>query len=182
MPGRIAAAVLLMLTGAGCQSPSHETGEIYGVSEEFEGHVGQHMPLVFAKEQGEPWIVLTLCRKTTDASRPEMASYNVHVAILSSAQQYDLESNRLEFIADGQRISLARAGAIDTGEDVQAANYPIGAPDLKTLADAGSVTVRINLAEGQMTRGLDLTHLAAVDEFYVVCVEGGSPRHAGVSD
>ena len=176
----ISVPTLLLL--AGCQSPGHETGELYGVSERFEGHVGQHMPLVFAKERSEPWIVLTLCRKTTDISRPEMASYNLHLTILSANEQYDLADNRIEFIADGERISLARVGAADAAPNEQSANYPISMPDLKTLADANGVTVRINTTEVQMTRGLDQTHLAAVDEFFVVCVEQGSTRHAGVND
>ncbi len=42
----------VVAVGAGCQSPSHETGELYGVSEQFDGHVAQHMPLVFAKGAG----------------------------------------------------------------------------------------------------------------------------------
>ena len=178
---------VVMLAGvaavaAGCQSPSHETGELYGVSERFDGHVGQHMPLVFVKERSEPWIVMTLCRKTTDISRPEMASYNLHVAILSRNKKYDLADKRIEFIAGGERISLARVGAADSGPNEQSANYPISLPDLETLANASSVTVRINTTDVQMTRGLDQTHLAAVDEFYLVCVEQGSTRHAGVND
>jgi hypothetical protein len=183
--GRIVAmlpVLPVLLAIAGCQSPSHDTGELYGVSEKFDGHVGEHMPVVFAKYRGEPGIVLTLCRKTTEASRVEMASYNLHVTILSAKKQYDLEDNRIEFIADGERISLARAGAVGAGPGEHAANYPIGMADIETLAKADHATVRIMTAGAHMTRDLDQTQLAAVDEFYVVCVEPGADRHAGVND
>ncbi len=173
----------VVAVGAGCQSPSHETGELYGVSEQFDGHVGRHMPLVFEKEPGEPWVVLTLCRKTTDASRPEMASYNIHVTILSDKATYDLGDKRLEFIADGVRISLASGGMVESVPREQAANYPISVQDLRTLAAAADVMLRINTADVRMERDLDPTHLAAMDEFYLVCVEQASaPRHAGVND
>ncbi len=183
--GRAGVAMLagVVAVGAGCQSPSHETGELYGVSEQFDGHVAQHMPLVFAKEQGEPWVVLTLCRKTTDTSRPEMASYNIHVTILSNKAMYDLQDERLEFIADDVRISLARVGMVESVPEEQAANYPISVQDLRTFAAADEVMVRINTADVRMERDLDPTHLAAMDEFYLVCVEQApAPRHAGVND
>ena len=55
--------------------------------------------------------------------------------------------------------------------------------DLQTLAAADDVMLRINTAEVNMERDLDATHLAAMDEFYLVCVEQASaPRHAGVND
>jgi len=183
--GRVGVAILagVVAVGAGCQSPSHETGELYGVSGHFDGHVGRHMPLVFAKQQGEPWIVLTLCRKTMDAGRPEMSSYNIHVTILSDEPMYDLRDKRLEFIADDLRISLARVGKVESVPGEQAANYPISVQDLQTLAAADDVMLRINTAEARMERDLDATHLAAMDEFYVVCVEQASGlRHAGVND
>ena len=183
--GRVGVALLagVVALGAGCQSPSHETGDLYGVSEQFDGHVGRHMPLVFVKEPREPWIVLTLCRKTTVTSRPEMSSYNIHVTILSGKETYDLQDKRLEFIADDVRISLARVGMVDTVPHEQAANYPISVQDLQTLAAANDVMVRINTADVRMERDLDPTHLAAMDEFYRVCVEQASaPRHAGVND
>ena len=173
----------VVAVGAGCQSPGRETGESYGVSEHFDGHVARHMPLVFEKQQGEPWVVLTLCRKTTDASRPEMSSYNIHVTILSDEATYDLRDKRIEFIADGVRISLARVGKAESVPQEQAGNYPISVQDLRTLADADNVMVRINTADVRMERDLDPTHLAAMDEFYLVCVEQASaPRHAGVND
>ncbi len=169
--------------GAGCQSPSHETGELYGVSGHFDGHVGRHMPLVFARQQDEPWIVLTLCLKTMETGRPEMSSYNIHVTILSDMPTYDLGDKRLEFIADDQRISLARVGKVESAPQEQAANYPISVQDLQTLAAADDVMLRINTAEVRMERNLEATHLAAMDEFYLVCVEQASaPRHAGVDD
>ena len=183
--GRVGVAILagVVAVGAGCQSPSHETGELYGVSGHFDGHVGRHMPLVFEKQQGEPWVVLTLCRKTTDASRPEMSSYNIHVTILSDKAAYDLRDKRIEFIADDVRISLARVGKAESASHEQAANYPISVQDLQTLAAADDVMLRINTAEARMERDLDATHLAAMDEFYVVCVEQASGlRHAGVND
>ncbi len=184
-PGRVGVAMLAVVVavGTGCQSPGRETGDSYSVSEHFDGHVGRHMPLVFAKQQGEPWIVLTLCRKTMDAGRPEMSSYNIHVTILSGKETYDLQDKRLEFIADDVRISLARVGKAESAPGEQAANYPISVQDLRTLAAAAEVVVRINTADVRMERDLDATHLAAVDEFYLECVEQASaPRHAGVND
>ena len=184
-PGWIGVAVLagIVALGTGCQSPSHETGALYGVSDQFDGHVGQHMPLVFEQESGEPWVVLTLCRKETDASRPEMSSYNIHVTILSKKEMYDLQDKRLEFIADDTRLSLARVGNVESAPDEQSANYPINMHDLQTLANADDVTVRISTADVRMERDFDPTHLAAIDEFYLVCVEQASaPRHAGVND
>ena len=83
--GRVGVAIIagVVAVGAGCQSPSHETGELYGVSGHFDGHGGRHMPLGFAKQQGEPWIVLTLCRKTMDRGRQHTPSTNIHVTSLS---------------------------------------------------------------------------------------------------
>ena len=183
--GRAGIVILaaVVAVGAGCQSPGIETGALYGVSDQFAGHVGQHMPLVFEKEAGEPWVVLTLCRRETDASRPEMSSYNIHVTILSGKESYDLGDKRLEIIADDVRFSLARVGKIEAGSDEQAGNYPINMYDLRTLAAADDVTVRINTADVRMERELDTAHLAAIEEFYLVCVEhASSTRHAGVND
>lgn len=182
---RVGVALLtgVLAAGAGCQTQSRETGAMYEVSERFDGHVGQHMPLVFEGELGTPSIVLTMCRKATDASRPEMASYNIHVKVLSGSKKYDLADNRLEFIADGVRMSLARSGAVDAGRGGQAANYPISAQDIETLAAADEITMRVNTADAHMERHLDAAHLAAVDEFYMVCVEPDeTPRHAGIND
>ncbi len=173
----------VVAVSAGCQSPSHETGELYGVSEQFDGHVGRHMPIVFAKEQGEPWVVLTLCLNTSDTGRPERSSYNIHVTILSDEPTYELRDKRLEFIADDLRISLARVGKVESVPEEQAANYPISVQDLQALAAANDVMVRINTADVRMERDLNPTHLAAMGEFYLVCVEQASaPRHAGVND
>ncbi len=173
---------VLLATG-GCQTPSHATGELYGMSEHFDGHVGRHMPLVFAKTADEPWVEITLCQNVARESRPEVALYNVHVMILSSKDAYDLQDNRLEFIADGARISLARAGAYESDPKQHTANYPINVHDLTTLAVADEVRIRVNVAERHLDRTLGPTHLAALDEFYVVVVEGGTaPRHVGVND
>ena len=183
--GRVGIAMLaaVVAVGAGCQSPSHQTGDLYRVFEQFDGHVGRHMTLVFAKQQGEPWVVLTLCRKTTDTSRPEMSSYNIHVTILSDEATYDLGDKRIEFIADDVRISLARVGKAESASHEQAGNYPISVQDLRALATADDVTVRINTADVRMERDLGATHLAAMNEFYLECVEQASaPRHAGVND
>ena len=55
--------------------------------------------------------------------------------------------------------------------------------DLRTLAAADKVMVRINTADVRMERDLDAAHRAAMDEFYLECVEQASaPRHAGVND
>jgi len=173
---------VLIATG-GCQTPSHETGELYRMSEQFDGHVGRHMPLVFERTHGEPWVEVTLCQNVAGGSRPEVALYNVHVTILSSKDIYDLQDNRLEFIADGARISLARAGAYESDPKQHTANYPISVHDLTTLAGAHEVRIRVNAADVHLDRMLDPTHLAALDEFYFVAVEGGTaPRHAGVND
>ena len=104
------------------------------MSEHFDGHVGRHMPLVFAKTADEPWVEITLCQNVARESRPEVALYNVHVMILSSKDAYDLQDNRLEFIADGVRISLASGGMVESVPREQAANYPISVQDLRTLA------------------------------------------------
>ena len=175
--------VTLMLATGGCQTPSHETGELYGMSEQFDGHVGRHMPLVFEKGDGEPWVEITLCENVASANRSEVALYNIHVTILSSNDKYDLQDNRLEFIADGARISLARAGAYESEPRQHAANYPINVHDLTTLAGAREVRIRVKAADARLDRTLDPTHLAALNEFYTVVVEGRTaPRHAGVND
>ncbi len=173
----------VLLAAGGCQTPSHETGELYGMSEQFDAHVGRHMPLVFEKADGEPWVEVTLCENVAAANRPEVALYNVHVTILSSNDKYDLQDNRLEFIADGARISLARAGAYESGPRQHAANYPINVHDLTMLAGAREVRIRVNTADVHLDRTLDPTHLAALVEFHHVVVEAGTaPRHAGVND
>lgn len=179
--GLVLSASVLLATG-GCQTPSHETGELYGMSEHFDGHVGRHMPLVFERSHGEPWVEVTLCQNVAE-HRPEVALYNVHVTILSSRDIYDLQDNRLEFIADGARISLARAGAYEAEPRQHAANYPINVHDLTTLAGAREVRIRVKTADARLDRTLDPTHLAALNEFYTVVVEGRTaPRHAGVND
>ena len=91
--------------------------------------------------------------------------------------------SNFEFIADDVRISLARVGVVESVPRQQAANYPISVQDLRTFAAADEVMVRINTADVRMERDLDPTHIAALDEFYLVCVEQASaPRHAGVND
>lgn len=180
---RVAMLAAVLAAAAGCQSPSHDTGQMYNVSEQFEGHVGKHMPIVFEGELGVPAIEVTMCRKATDASRPEMASYNIHVQIYSSNKKYDLADNRLEFVADGVRMSLARSGAFEAGHGEQAANYPISAKDLETLAAADDITMRINTADTHLERHLDAAQVAALDDFYVVCVAPDTTRRqAGVND
>ena len=179
--GLVLSASVLLVAG-GCQTPSHETGELYGMSEHFDGHVGRHMPLVFERSHGEPWVEVTLCQNVAE-HRPEVALYNIHVTILSSRDIYDLQDNRLEFIADGTRISLARAGTYESDPKQNSANYPINVNDLATLAGAAEVRIRVNATDIHLDRTFDPAHLAALDEFYVVAVEGGTaPRHAGVND
>ncbi len=164
----------LIATG-GCQSTTHETGQLYGVSQEFDGHVGQHMPLVFGMKN--PRVVVTLCQNT--AGRP--GQYNIHVAIRSSNDRY--EPQRLDFIADGTRISLAGAGAIEASPKEKAANYPISLHDLETLAGARNVKIRIKTTAAYLERDLAPMHVAALDAFYVQCVqEGSAPRHAALDD
>ena len=124
-----------------------------------------------------PRVVLTLCQNTAD--RPQQ--YNLHVAIMSSKATYELQ--RLDFVADGARISLAPAGAIEARPTEKAANYPINLHDLNTLATARDVKIRFNTAGTQLERVLDPVHVAALDDFYVQCVqEGSAPRHAAVDD
>ena len=176
---RVAVGVVLLagalLAAGGCQSTGHETGQLYGVSQEFDGHVGRHMPLVFGMKN--PRVVVTLCQNTAD--RPQQ--YNLHVAIMSSKATYELQ--RLDFVADGARISLARAGAIEARPTEKAANYPINPHDLKILAGARDVKIRINTAGTHVDRVLDPVHVAALDDFYVRCVQAGSaPRHAALDD
>jgi hypothetical protein len=164
----------LIATG-GCQSTTHETGQLYGVSQEFDGHVGQHMPLVFGMKN--PRVVVTLCQNT--AGRP--GQYSIHVAIRSSNDRY--EPQRLDFIADGTRISLADAGAIEASPKEKAANYPISLQDLETLAGARNVKIRIKTTAAYLERDLAPMHVAALDSFYVQCVqEGSAPRHAALDD
>ena len=173
----------VLFATVGCQAPSHETGELYGMSEQFDAHVGRHMPMVFEKSGKEPWVEVTLCQNVAAANRPEVALYNVHVTILSSDKKYDLQDNRIEFIADGARISLARVGVYQARPKQYAANYPINVHDLATLAGAREVRIRVKAAESHLDRTLDPTHLAALNEFYAVVVEGGTAhRHAGVND
>ncbi len=183
--GRIGLGLLtgVLLAVGGCQTPSHETGELYGMSEQFDAHVGRHMPLVFEKTDGEPWVTVTLCENVAATNRPEVTLYNVHVTILSSNDKFDLQDNRLEFVADGARISLARAGAYESAPKQHAANYPINVHDLTLLAGAREVRIRVKAADVHLDRTLDATHLAALGEFYRVVVEGDSvPRHSGVND
>ncbi len=164
-----------LLTSGGCQSTGAKTGRLYGVSREFDGHVGRHMPIVLGMKN--PRVVVTLCQNTADRS----GRYNIHVVIMSSKSMYEL--GRLDLIADGVRISLARAGAIEAGPDERAANYPINLHDLKTLAGARYVKIRINTAGTQLERTLGPTHIAALDDFYVQCVqESSAPRHAALDN
>ena len=172
--GVVFLAAALLATG-GCQSTDAKTGQLYGVSQEFDGHVGRHMPLVFGTKN--PWVVVTLCQNT--AGRP--GHTNIHVEIMSSKELYELE--RIDFIADGARISLARAGAIEASPDAKAANYPISVHDLETLARARDVKIRINTAGTNLERFLDPMHIAALDDFYKHCVqERSAPRHAALDD
>jgi len=180
VPSCFVPLAVVLLAGAlfaagGCQSTGAKTGRLYGVSREFDGHVGRHMPLVFGMKN--PRVLVTLCQNTADRS----GRYNIHVVIMSSRSMYEL--GRLDLIADGVRISLARAGAIEAGFDEKAANYPINLHDLKTLAGARYVKIRINTAGTQLERTLGPTHIAALDDFYVQCVqESSAPRHAALDN
>ena len=173
----------VLFATVGCQTPSHETGDLYVMSEQFDNHVGQHMPMVFEKSAKEPWVEVTFCKNVAAVYRPEVAMYNVHVTILSTNDIYDLQDNRIEFIADGARISLARVGAYQARPKQYAANYPINVHDLTTLAGAREVRIRVKAAEAHLDRTFDPTHLAALVEFYAEVVEEGTgTRRAGVND
>jgi len=172
------AVVLLagaLFAAGGCQSTGAKTGHLYGVSQEFDGHVGRHMPLVFGTKN--PRVVVTLCQNTAG----RLGHTSIHVEIMSSNDLYEL--TRIDFIADGARISLARAGAIEASPDVKAANYPISLHDLETLAGARDVKIRINTTGTHLERVLGPMHIAALDDFYVQCVrESSAPRHAALDD